>query len=117
MAQVNTRITVVRMAVARFESTPDTPTLASKAVAAANTAESNAQKTQVIVLAYAREGIRRESYSHSLQCRKLKSRLLQVDILPLAAFDSRTDLLRSLPSFGLLVGINSFLHAGGTGRS
>jgi hypothetical protein len=49
-------MTLVRMAVARFESTPDTPTFASKAVAAAKMADSNAQKTQVIASDYAGGG-------------------------------------------------------------
>src|ERR1700728_1996643 len=53
IAQVKTRMTVVRIAVARFESMPDTPTLANNAVAAAKTAERTAQKIQVIVEAYA----------------------------------------------------------------
>jgi hypothetical protein len=48
---VNTSTTVVRIAVAKLLSTFSTPTFASKAVAAANTAESIAQKTQVIVAA------------------------------------------------------------------
>jgi hypothetical protein len=52
---VNTRMTVVRIAVARFESMPATPTLANSAVAAAKTAERTAQKTQVIEEAYADE--------------------------------------------------------------
>jgi len=50
MAQVKTTMTVVRMAVARLESTPATPTFASSAVAAANIADRIAQKTQVMFL-------------------------------------------------------------------
>ena len=46
MPQAKNRITVVRTAVARFESTPVTPTLASTAVTPANNAESNDQWTQ-----------------------------------------------------------------------
>ena len=49
IAQVKTRITEVRMAVARLESIPDTPTFARSAVAAAKIAESKAQKTHVMV--------------------------------------------------------------------
>ncbi len=48
MAQAKARTTVVRIAVARFESTWATPTLASRAVAAANTAESRAHPIHVI---------------------------------------------------------------------
>jgi hypothetical protein len=51
------RITVVRMAVARLESIPVTPTFARRAVAAAKTAESKAQKTHVIVLEYAARSV------------------------------------------------------------
>src|SRR5262245_46313196 len=43
MAQVKTRTTVVRMAVARFGSTSLTPALASTAVRPAKPADSNAQ--------------------------------------------------------------------------
>jgi hypothetical protein len=43
-----TRTTVVRIAVARFEFTFSTPTLARTAVMPANAAERSAQKTQVI---------------------------------------------------------------------
>jgi hypothetical protein len=48
MAHVMTRTTVVRIAVARFEFTFSTPTLARTAVMPANAAERSAQKTQVI---------------------------------------------------------------------
>ena len=48
MAHANTRTTVVRMAVARFESTCATPTFASSAVAAAKNAERSAHPIQVI---------------------------------------------------------------------
>jgi hypothetical protein len=46
-------MTDVRIAVARFESIPETPTLARRAVPAANIAERNAQKTQVMDREYA----------------------------------------------------------------
>jgi len=49
MPQAKTTTTVVRTAVARFESTCATPTLASRAVAAAKTAERRAQPTQVMI--------------------------------------------------------------------
>jgi hypothetical protein len=49
-------MTVVRIAVARFESMPATPTFARSAVAAAKTAESKAQKTHVMVKEYALAG-------------------------------------------------------------
>jgi hypothetical protein len=48
IAQVNSKITVVRIAVATFELTPATPTFAKMAVNAAKTAESNAQVNQFI---------------------------------------------------------------------
>src|SRR6266849_5689416 len=48
MLQAKTRITTVRMAVARLESMPLTPALASTAVRPANSAESNAQWSQFI---------------------------------------------------------------------
>jgi hypothetical protein len=50
MAQAKTKTTVVRIAVARFESMPEMPTLASRAVAAAKRAESSAQKSQEVVV-------------------------------------------------------------------
>ena len=43
ITQLKTRITEVRIAVAKFESTPATPTLARTAVAPAKTAESSDQ--------------------------------------------------------------------------
>jgi hypothetical protein len=46
MAQAKSRTTVVRRAMARFESTCATPTLAKRAVAAAKTAESIAHAIQ-----------------------------------------------------------------------
>ena len=46
--QVNTSTTVVRMAVARFEFTPLTPTLASTAVRPANRADNSDQRNQFI---------------------------------------------------------------------
>src|SRR5258708_7507418 len=46
MLQVNTRTTVVRTAVARFESTPVTPIFAKTAVSPAKKADSSAQKLQ-----------------------------------------------------------------------
>src|SRR5580698_8847092 len=49
MAQVKKRTTVVRIAVARLLSMCSTPTLASRAVPAAKTAERIAQKIQLIV--------------------------------------------------------------------
>ena len=49
MAHAKIKITVVRIAVARFESTPATPTLASTAVRPAKSAESNDQVNQFIV--------------------------------------------------------------------
>lgn len=55
MPQAKTTTTVVRTAVARLESTCATPTLASRAVAAAKTAESSAQAIQFMVSWYARE--------------------------------------------------------------
>ena len=62
MAQVKTRMTVVRMAVARLESTPATPTLARMAVAAAKMAERSAQRSHVMGQGYpvreARGGLR-----------------------------------------------------------
>src|SRR5438105_8798142 len=48
MLQAKTRITTVRMAVAKLESIPLTPALASTAVRPANRAESNAQWSQFI---------------------------------------------------------------------
>jgi len=48
MAQAKMRTTVVRMAVARLESTRATPTLANKAVAAAKIAERIAHPIQVM---------------------------------------------------------------------
>jgi hypothetical protein len=54
IAQVKTRMTLVRMAVARLESMPEMPTLASSAVAAAKSAERSAQKSQVIGSGYSR---------------------------------------------------------------
>ena len=46
IAQAKTTTTLVRKAMARFESTCATPTLASRAVAAAKAAESNAHPIQ-----------------------------------------------------------------------
>lgn len=48
MAQANTSTIVVRIAVARFESICATPILARMAVAAAKSAESNAQTIQLL---------------------------------------------------------------------
>ena len=48
MAQAKTTTTLVRSAMARFESTCATPTLASRAVAAAKTAESSAHPIQLM---------------------------------------------------------------------
>lgn len=50
MLQVKTSTTVVRMAVARFELTPDTPTFAKIAVAPAKKADNKAQTNQFIDL-------------------------------------------------------------------
>ena len=49
MPHANTTTTLVRTAVARFESTCATPTLARRAVAAANTADRSAQPIQLLV--------------------------------------------------------------------
>jgi hypothetical protein len=49
--QVKTRITVVRIAVAKFESTPVTPIFARTAVAPAKMAESNDQTSQLFICA------------------------------------------------------------------
>jgi len=46
IAQVKTRITVVRIAVAKFESTPVTPIFARIAVVPAKSAESSDQVSQ-----------------------------------------------------------------------
>ena len=46
-SQVKTKMTVVRIAVARFEFTPSTPTLARIAVAPAKTADSSDQTSQL----------------------------------------------------------------------
>ena len=48
--QANTTITTVRMAVARLESTPRTPTFASMAVSPAKNADSSAQTSQFMLL-------------------------------------------------------------------
>ena len=48
MAQAKTTTTLVRKAMARFESTCATPTLAKRAVAAAKTAESIAHAIQLM---------------------------------------------------------------------
>jgi hypothetical protein len=48
MPQAKATTTLVRKAMARFESTCATPTLASSAVAAAKTAESNAHPIQLM---------------------------------------------------------------------
>ena len=53
MAQVKISTTVVRMAVARLESIPATPTLARIAVAAAKNAERSAQISQFMQSGYA----------------------------------------------------------------
>ena len=50
MSQVNTTTTEVRMAVAKFESTPATPIFAKIAVAAAKTADKSAHPIQFIIL-------------------------------------------------------------------
>ena len=47
--QVKRRITVVRIAVAKFESMPVTPIFARTAVAPAKTAESNDQVSQLFI--------------------------------------------------------------------
>ena len=49
IAQVKRRITVVRIAVAKFESTPVTPIFASIAVAPAKSADSNDQVSQLFI--------------------------------------------------------------------
>ena len=49
IAQVKRRITVVRIAVAKFESTPVTPIFARIAVAPAKSAESNDQVSQLFI--------------------------------------------------------------------
>ncbi|MEY2496565.1 MAG: hypothetical protein QOD12_121 [Verrucomicrobiota bacterium] len=49
ISQVKTRITVVRIAVAKFESTPVTPIFAKMAVAPAKTAESNDHVSQLFI--------------------------------------------------------------------
>lgn len=41
----------------------------------------------------------------------------EVDGLPVAAFDTGSDLCRSLAFHGLLVGVGSLAHAGGAGGS
>ena len=53
MPHANTTTTLVRTAVARFESMCATPTLASRAVAAAKTAESSAHPIQLMGTCYA----------------------------------------------------------------
>jgi hypothetical protein len=53
MPHANTTTTLVRSAMARFESTCSTPTLASSAVAAANAAESSAHPIQLMKIWYA----------------------------------------------------------------
>jgi len=52
IAQVNARITVVRIAAAMFESIPAMPTFANSAVVAANTAESSAQPSHPMLQYY-----------------------------------------------------------------
>jgi hypothetical protein len=47
--------------------------------------------------------------------RELKCSFLQIYALPVAALDSCTNIFRGLPCLRLQVGINSLLHAGGTG--
>src|SRR5258707_6366420 len=54
ISHVKTTTTDVRIAVARFASTPATPTLARIAVSAAKKAESSDQVNQVICFQYAR---------------------------------------------------------------
>src|ERR1700730_3659345 len=49
--QVKTRITVVRIAAAKFESTPVTPIFARTAVAPAKMADSNDQTSQLFISA------------------------------------------------------------------
>jgi hypothetical protein len=49
IAQVKRRITVVRIAVAKFESTPVTPIFARIAVAPAKSADSNDQVSQLFI--------------------------------------------------------------------
>src|SRR5882757_8728893 len=107
IAQVKTRITLVRIAVARFESTPSTPTFASNAVAAANTAESSAQKTQVMPMRV-RLPVRRN---------QLELSGFQVDLLPVPTLYSRPDLGRCLADLCLLVGIDRLAHARRTGSA
>src|ERR1700722_2787806 len=96
-------MTVVRIAVARFESMPATPTLASRAVAAANVAESRAQTIQL-----------EDAVSIDLpRARLLHLHRVEVDQLPLALFHAGADLRGRLAQLGLLIGVDRLLHAGG----
>src|SRR5580704_14773968 len=107
MAQVKISMTVVRIAVARLESMPETPTLASNAVAAANAAESNAQKTQVMLRGYA------DSKNQADVGAALERGLFKIDRVPLAAFNPRANLGRRQALFRLLVGVDTLFHACG----
>ena len=49
IAQASNTTTLVRTAVAKFESTPATPSFAKIAVAAANSADNSAQKSHVML--------------------------------------------------------------------
>ena len=87
-AQAKTKTTVVRIAVARLESMPETPTLARSAVAAAKKAERRAQRSQVI----------------SVGALRLERCLFQIDGPPVAALDAGADLGGGAAQLGLLVG-------------
>src|SRR5208282_6859348 len=65
IAQLNTRMTVVRIAVARLEFRPDTPILARNAVNLAKNADENAQKNHFIGQIFSKERF--------LFCRRLLS--------------------------------------------
>src|ERR1700745_3931894 len=71
---VNNKITVVRIAVARVESMPATPTFANRAVAAANNADSSAQNTHVMGSEYLLELnlTRRPIKRKQFQCRNYR---------------------------------------------
>ena len=77
IAQVKTTITVVRMAVARFESIPVTPTLARRAVAAAKKAERSAQKIQFIWRAYS-SATYSEAFSRSTVSKSPRSMAVRI---------------------------------------
>ena len=112
MAQVKTTITDVRIAVARFESMPDTPTLARSAVAAAKTAESNAQKTQVMHLRIRCLTLAPRGGKSFVAINESESGALQINRLPLAALDSGSDLGWRLALLCLLISVDDLTHTG-----